>query len=304
MNPNINGIINLYKPSGLTCAEFVNQTFKKKLKIKKVGYSGTLDKFAEGVLPILLNKATKIARFLEANDKEYIADIKLGYQTDTLDLTGKVVFEDKNFEIDKEKLENVLKTFIGDIKQIPPKYSAIKINGERASDLVRKGISVKLKPRFIKIYYIDLLNINEKENIFTIKVKCSKGTFIRALARDIGKKLNTGATILKLIRSRNGFFTAENAVRQEDLEKNEDLSNIYIYSIDEVLKYYPTLVIKSQFKKFVLTGKKLNRFVFLDYGNSLTDGIYKIKDISGNLIAIVEHKKEKFYYLKVFAHGN
>lgn len=134
----ISGIINLYKPTGLTCAELVNETFKKKFKVKKVGYSGTLDKFAEGVLPILLNNATKISRFLEANDKEYIADIKLGVQTDTLDVTGEVVSENKKFKINRNNLLKVLDLFIGQIKQTPPKFSAIKIKGQRASDLTKE----------------------------------------------------------------------------------------------------------------------------------------------------------------------
>ncbi len=300
----ISGIINLYKPTGLTCAELVNKTFKKKFNINKVGYSGTLDKFAEGVLPILLNKATKISKFLEANDKEYIADIKLGVQTDTLDHTGKVTKENKNFIIDKNNLLDALNNFIGEIKQIPPIFSAIKIEGQRASDLTRKGVNITLPPRIIKIYNIDLLNINEKDNIFQIKVKCSKGTFIRALARDIGVYLKAGAMVTKLIRTRNGLFTVEDAVNKDDINKVEDLADLKIYSIDEVLKYYPELIIKSKYTHFVLNGKRLNRFYFLDFGDNLVEGIYKIKDTSEKLLAIAEYKREKFYYLKVFTDDN
>lgn len=296
----INGIINLYKPTGLTCAELVNKTFKKKFQFDKIGYSGTLDKFAEGVLPILLNKATKIAKFLEANDKEYIADIKLGLQTDTLDLTGEIVYENKKFIINEEDLTKTLKLFQGQIKQVPPKFSAIKINGQRASDLARKGINIKLAPRIINIYSIELLDMKNDDNQFTIKVKCSKGTFIRALARDIGKKLKTGATVMKLIRTRNGLFTIQDAVKKDDIEKTHDLSDMRIYSIDEVLQYYPTLIVKSKYQNYVLNGKKINRFYFLDFGNNFTEGIYKIKDTSEKLLAIVEYKREKFFYLKVF----
>ena len=300
----LNGIINLYKPTGLTCADLVNKTFKKKYRVKKVGYSGTLDKFAEGVLPILLNKATKIAKFLEANDKEYIADIKMGIQTDTLDLTGEVVLEDKEFKIDQPELESVLTQFIGQIKQIPPKFSAIKIQGKRASDLTREGIPIKLPPRIINIYGIDLLSVKSEENVFQIKIKCSKGTFIRALARDISEKLGTGAMVIKLIRTRNGLFTSEEALSRDDIENVDDIADLKIYSIDEVLKYYPTLVIKSDFKINVLNGKKINRLFFLDFGDNLAEGIYKIKDTTENLLAIVEYKKEKFYYLKVFIDDN
>ncbi len=298
----VNGIINLYKPTGLTCAELVNETFKKKFDVDKVGYSGTLDKFAEGVLPILLNKATKIAKFLEANDKEYIADIKLGYQTDTLDVTGETVSENKKFSINEKALSEVLISFKGQIKQTPPKFSAIKIKGKRASDLTREGIEVNLAPRIINIYNIELLNIDHDNNLFVIKVKCSKGTFIRALARDIGEKLRSGATVVKLVRTRNGLFTVEDAVKREDIEKFDNLSDLRIYSIDEVLQYYPLLVIKTKYRSNVLNGKEINRLYFLDFGDNLADGIYKIMDTSEKLLAIVEYKKEKFYYLKVFSH--
>lgn len=300
----INGIINLYKPTGLTCAELVNNTFKKKFNINKVGYSGTLDKFAEGVLPILLNSATKISKFLEANDKEYIAEIKLGIQTDTLDHTGKVIKKNKKYKINEISLTKILNTFKGEIKQLPPKFSAIKIKGKRASDLTRKGINIKLLPRIIKIYNIELLNIDYDKNNFTIKVKCSKGTFIRALARDIGNRLKAGATVVKLIRTRNGLFTVDKAITKNDIENVEEISDLRIYSIDEVLQYYPELIIKTKYKQFVLNGKQINRFYFLDFGDNLVEGIYKIKDTSNKLLSIVEYKKEKFYYLKVFAHDN
>ncbi|MBU1077609.1 MAG: tRNA pseudouridine(55) synthase TruB [Spirochaetes bacterium] len=301
---NTSGIINLYKPTGLTCAQLVNDTFKKKFNFKKVGYSGTLDKFAEGVLPILLNKATKISKFLEANDKEYIADIQLGIQTDTLDYTGEVVKENKKFKVEQSSLLKAVNSFIGEIKQTPPKFSAIKIEGKRASDLTREGQDVKLSPRMIKIYNIDLMNIDYDKNIFVIKVKCSKGTFIRALARDIGIKLNAGAMVTKLVRTRNGLFTVEDAIQRDDIESVGDLSDLRIYSIDEVLQYYPELIIKSKYKNFVLNGKKINRFYFLDFGDNLVEGIFKIKDTNNKLLAIVEYKREKFYYLKVFAHDN
>ena len=298
----VNGIINLYKPTGLTCAELVNQSFKSKFDVDKVGYSGTLDKFAEGVLPILLNKATKIAKFLEANDKEYIAEVKLGSQTDTLDRTGKVVQENNEFRINRDELLKVLKLFKGQVRQLPPRYSAIKINGKRASDLTRKGVEVKLAPRIINIYNIELLGVDNDNNLFEMKVKCSKGTFIRALARDIGEKLKSGATVVKLVRTRNGLFTSEDALKREDIDNTESLSDLKIYSIDEVLEHYPQLVIKTKYKNHVLNGKEVRRVYFLDFGDILADGIYKIKDTSEKLLAIVEHKNNKFYYLKVFSY--
>ncbi|MDD5066901.1 MAG: tRNA pseudouridine(55) synthase TruB [bacterium] len=295
----INGIVNIYKPTGITCADLVN-VFKKHFRISKVGYAGTLDMFAEGVLPVLLNKATKISKFIEANDKEYLAEVQLGLATDTGDLTGQPVHQDPGFVLNRTDLEKVLKTFIGTIRQLPPEYSAIKINGKRASDLVRQGIKVKVPYRFIKIYEINLLTLDEARKTFTMNVKCSKGTYIRALARDIGKKLHTGGSLNKLVRRRNGLFTAEDAMTMEEFRKIDDLNRLKIYSMNEVLKHYPALIIKNTYIDYIRNGKKLNKFHFLDFGDNLINGIYKISDKDENLLAVVEHKNGKFFYLKVF----
>lgn len=300
MDAHTTGIINFYKPSGLTCAEFVDTVVKKRFDFKKIGYSGTLDKFAEGVLPVLINKATKIAKFLEAEDKEYIAQIKFGIQTDTLDITGNVIKEEKNYRLNLPDILLTLQKFIGEITQLPPKYSAIKIKGKRASDLVRAGKDVKLKPRKIKIYNIELLSYNINKNIVEIKVHCSKGTYIRALARDVAGKLNTGATVVKLIRSRSGLFNIKNSITKEELETVEDITHIKIFTLNEVLSRYPSLTVKSQYRNFILNGKKLNRFMFVDYGEPVADGIYRLIDNQNNLLAMVEYKREKFYYLRVF----
>ncbi len=300
MNEHTTGIINLYKPSGLTCAEFMNSIVKKKFNFKKIGYSGTLDKFAEGILPVLINKATKIAKFLEAEDKEYIAQIKFGIQTDTLDITGKIIKEYTDYVLDFPNVLLTLQKFIGEIYQTPPKYSGIKIHGKRASDLVRAGKNVQLKPRKIKIYNIELLSYDIEKNQIEIKVSCSKGTYIRALARDIGKNLNTGAIVTKLVRSKSGLFDIKDAIKKEELEKIQDITQIKIFTINEVLSRYPSLTVKSQYKHFILNGKKLNRFMFVDYGEPIIDGIYRVVDLQNNLIAMVEYKKEKFCYLRVF----
>ncbi len=294
------GIINFYKPTGFTCAEFVTNFVKKRFNFKKIGYSGTLDKFAEGVLPVLINKATKISKFLEAEDKEYVAKIKFGSQTDTLDINGDVVKVDKNYKLDVPKLLVVLQKFIGEIYQMPPKFSAIKINGERASDIVREGKEVKLKPRKINIYNIEVLSFDLDNNIVEIKVFCSKGTYIRALARDVAKKLNTGATVIKLIRERSGIFNAKDAVRKEELEKINDITEIKIYTLNNVLLRYPSLTIKTKYIQHLKYGNKLNRFMFIDYGDNVNNGIYRIIDTDNELLAMVEYKDEKFYYLRVF----
>ncbi|MBN1899139.1 MAG: tRNA pseudouridine(55) synthase TruB [Spirochaetes bacterium] len=301
MDEHTSGIINFYKPTGLTCAEFVDSVIKKNFPFKKIGYSGTLDKFAEGVLPILVNQATKIAKFLEAEDKEYIARIKLGVETDTLDITGQVVREDKDFRIDMAILLPVLQKFIGVIFQLPPEYSAIKIKGQRASDLVRSGEKVELKPRKIRIYNIELLSQKLEENIIELKVSCSKGTYIRALARDMAKKLGTGATVISLIRSKSGLFERKNSIKREQIKTGKlDITDIKIFTINEVLARYSPLIIKSQYRHFIINGKRLNRFMFVDYGDDLREGIYRVMDHEQSLLAMVEYKKEKFFYLRVF----
>lgn len=210
-------ILNIYKPSGPTSHDIVDK-IRKITKIRKVGHAGTLDPFAQGVLIILIDKATKLqSKFMEM-PKTYIATLRLGATSDTYDRTGiKSKCQNPNYSksISKPKIQKILKSFIGEIKQTPPIYSAIKIKGKKAYELARKGEIPQLKPRKIKIYNIKLLEYGYPE--LKIQVKCSKGTYIRSLANDIGKKLNSGAYLEELIRTRIGKYDIKDSVKIKDL---------------------------------------------------------------------------------------
>ena len=201
LNENSNGILIVNKPVNKTSFDMV-YSIRKEYHLKKVGHIGTLDPMAEGVLPILLGKATKLSDYLMEHDKEYIATLAFGEKRDTLDSEGKVI--DKK-EIDystlnKENIINVLNSFLGKTMQIPPMYSAIKVNGKKLYELARKGETIEREPREINVYSISLLNLNDDNIVF--KVNCSKGTYIRVLCEDIAKKLNNYGYMSHLKRTR------------------------------------------------------------------------------------------------------
>ncbi len=212
----MNGILIVDKPLGKTSFDMVRDV-RKKYNIKKVGHIGTLDPMATGVLAILIGEATKLSDYLVEHDKEYIATLCMGEKRDTGDSEGKII-EEKPApgNLSKENLTEILYSFKGESMQIPPMYSAIKINGEKLYDLARKGIKVERKPRKINIYDIELLEFNGKEIKF--RVVCSKGTYIRSLCEDIAEKLNTLGYMKELKRTRIGNFKIEDTGKFIDLE--------------------------------------------------------------------------------------
>ncbi len=295
----ISGVLNINKPSGITSAEYLN-FLKHKFDLKKVGYAGTIDKFAKGVLPILLNNATKISQWVDGAKKEYIAKIKFGIDTDTNDITGEVINDDIGFKLDIPDFLIVLNGFIGEQAQMPPVYSAKKINGKRASDLIREGKEVKLKPTKIHIYNIEVESMDADNNMAELKITCSKGTFIRALVRDIGNRLNTYATVADLTRTKNGVFDIKSAISKDKIDKVSSVSELPMYSMNEVLQEYKELKIISSYKKLILNGEFINKFYFHNYDELKEDGIYRIADNDNNLIALIKFYDNKFQYLRVF----
>ena len=183
----MDGVLIINKPKGFSSHDVVNVA-RKALNTRKIGHTGTLDPNATGVLPILVGTATKISKYLIEHDKTYIATIKLGEKTDTGDIEGNIIGQDENCPyFSYEEVSDVLKTFLGKQKQIPPIYSAIKVNGKKAYEYARSGQAVELETRDIEIYKIELINVQEKE--ITFEVSCSKGTYIRTLCEDIAKKM-------------------------------------------------------------------------------------------------------------------
>lgn len=228
------GIIVVNKPKGITSFDVIRK-LKKILKTKKIGHTGTLDPLATGIMLVCVGRATKLASDLEAKDKIYIADFDIGYATDTYDIEGKKIAEN-TIEISKENLEQSIKKFIGNIKQIPPMYSAIKIDGNKLYHLARKGIEVERPERNVTIEYINLLDF--KDNKVKIETKVSKGCYIRSLIYDIGQDLGTYATMTALQRKQVGDYSLENSYSLEQIEKmvlNNDFK--FLKTIEEIFSY-------------------------------------------------------------------
>jgi len=225
------GLLIINKPAGPTSHDIVDK-IRKITGIKKIGHSGTLDPFAEGILIILIGKTTKAQSRFMALPKTYAATLKLGEISDTYDITGiKSKFQIPNFKsISKAQILKTLKNFTGEIRQVPPAYSAIKINGEKAYKLARKGIKPKIKPRKVIIYRIKTLNY--KWPHLKIKVKCGKGTYIRSLANDIGKKIGCGAYVEKLIRTKIGNFDIKKSVKLKKINSKNWTKKLIPANID------------------------------------------------------------------------
>ena len=195
----MNGIIIINKPKGFTSNDVVQQV-RKILQIKQVGHCGTLDPLATGVLPILVGQATKVSKYLVEHDKTYIATIELGQKTSTGDLEGNIIESKSVNHFSKKFVEDILHSFIGEMMQVPPIYSAVKLNGKKLYEYAREGISVSVEPRKINIYEMALISYNNEAQEIQFKVKCSKGTYIRTLCEDIAKMLNTVGYMNKLNR--------------------------------------------------------------------------------------------------------
>ncbi len=247
----MNGILNINKPAGITSFDAV-RIIKRTAKTKKVGHTGTLDPEASGVLPVCIGKATKFVDYLMKEEKVYRVHLKLGIETDTYDREGKVLFT-KDVDLSNETVENTIRSFIGKIQQIPPMYSALKVDGKRLYTLARQGITIEREPREIEIFSIDNLKIELPDVFFD--VKCSKGTYIRSLCHDIGEVLGCGGSMWELTRISSGFFNIENSVKLEELDENN--IDKFIIPVDKALWNYPALNLEQKFESLLLNGVSL-----------------------------------------------
>ena len=210
------GVLCIYKPEGCTSHDVVWKV-RKLFGTKQVGHTGTLDPLAKGVLTVMVGRAVKASEFLTSNTKEYVAKIRLGLTTDTEDITGKVLSEYSGEMPDAEAVKNAVFSFTGEIEQIPPMYSALKVDGKKLVDLARQGKEIERKPRSVMVDKIEVYP-TEKANEYLLNVRVSKGTYIRTLCADIGKKLGTGAVMSDLIRTACGSFGIEDTVTESQLE--------------------------------------------------------------------------------------
>ena len=254
---NYNGILIVNKPSGITSRDVVN-IVGKTLNIKKVGHTGTLDPMATGVLVLCLGNALKVCELITANDKEYIAKVILGIETETLDTTSPII-NTKKTNITKEEIEKVLNSFKGSYLQEVPKYSAVKINGKKLYEYAREGKEIELPKKMVTIYDIQLVSdityYNDTTS-FYIKTTVSKGTYIRSLIRDIGYKLNTYGCMDSLERTRQGIFNIDNSNTLEEIKNN----NYKLLSIEESLPNIPLVEVDNKTLFKIRNGVKLKKF--------------------------------------------
>lgn len=261
----MDGIIIINKPKNYTSHDIVRKA--KKLLNEKVGHTGTLDPNATGVLPLLIGKGTLLSKYLIEHDKIYEAVLKLGEKTDTADGEGKVL-ESQNVEqsiLKKENIERIFNNLEGKQEQIPPMYSAIKLNGKKLYEYARKGIEVEVKPRTIEIYKLELIKIEDMEIIF--RVSCSKGTYIRTLCEKIAEELGTIGYMKELKRIQVGEFNIKDSITIEELENQEIVSNKFI-TIEKYFSSYENIVLNERKFQLFLNGVQLTY--------ELKDGIYKI----------------------------
>jgi tRNA pseudouridine55 synthase len=277
----MNGILIINKEKGCTSHDIVYKV--KKIFNEKVGHTGTLDPLAEGVLPILIGKGTLCSKYLINHDKKYIVNLALGQKTETADLEGKII-EEKNIpdkSLTQSKIEKVLKSFIGKQQQMPPIYSAIKVNGKKLYEYARKGQNVEIKPREIEIYDIKLMNIDAQKKQIQFEVFCGKGTYIRSLCEDIAEKLETVGYMESLKRIQVGDFKIEESSKIQELEENKEDTKYLeskIISVEEIFKNKEKIKLDDKKMQLFLNGVKITQ-------NQEND-IYRIYDKNEKFIGI------------------
>ena len=284
----MNGVLNIFKPKGMSSFDAV-RIVKKVAGTGKVGHTGTLDPEATGVLPICIGKATKIIDYIMNSEKVYEVTLKLGIRTTTYDLEGEVLEEkDCNHLTDVEILQAV-NSFIGEYSQVPPMYSALKQNGVRLYELARKGIEVERKGRLINIHNLEDIKINNP--YISMKVTCSKGTYIRSLCYDIGEQLGVFATMTQLNRAKTSVFSQEKSININELTKEN--INDYILSMEEALEKYDKIVVNKKYVKLLVNGVRVADGRFTK-DKVINNKLYRVYDDENNFIGLGERNDAGF----------
>lgn len=297
----INGIINVYKEKGFTSFDVVAK-MRGIFHQKKIGHTGTLDPDAEGVLPVCLGKATKVCDLLTDKDKEYKAVLLLGQETDTQDISGEVLNRAEVTVAEDMVIETIL-SFVGSYEQIPPMYSALKVNGQKLCDLARKGITVERKARPVTIHDIKILSVNLPE--VEMIVSCSKGTYIRTLCDDIGKKIGCFGCMKSLLRTRVDEFYVDNAYRLSDLEVLSQLPEEkweFIAPIDTVFQKYELVTTTTEAQKLVENGNRIPIEMISDFSEEKKQECIRLYDANKRFIGLYTYIEESKEYkpIKLF----
>ncbi|MGN0376257.1 MAG: tRNA pseudouridine(55) synthase TruB [Suilimivivens sp.] len=292
------GMINVYKEKGFTSHDVVAK-LRGICKQKKIGHTGTLDPEAVGVLPVCLGCATRLCDMLTDKDKEYIAVLRLGITTDTQDITGKVI-EEREVLVSTEEVREVISSFQGDQLQVPPMYSALKVNGKKLYELAREGKEVERQARPVTIHKIEILEENLPE--FTIKVNCSKGTYIRTLCHDIGQKLSCGGTMVSLKRTRVGSFAIEEAYTLSQLQNLSDAGRLaeILVPVEKVFEHLPGITVKENAMNALLNGNQLKEDEILDLsGEAVSAEEVRVYSYDGRFFGIYGYRRDRKLFCPV-----
>ena len=283
----MNGIVIIDKPAGWTSQDVVSK-LRGVLHTKRIGHGGTLDPMATGVLPVFVGRATRGVEFFENAEKTYEAVLRLGITTDTEDITGNVL-EEKTVSVTREELEQALEAFRGEIQQIPPMYSALKINGQKLCDLARKGKEVERKPRTIQIYKLECLDFSGKQ--VHLRVRCSKGTYIRTLCKDIGESLGCGGCMESLRRTAAGSYNIEKAVPLKELVESTQ-PEIFLMPVDSMFTQYPAVTLTAKQELRCRNGNS--------FSVSLDAGTYRVYDANGEFLMLAKVEENVMSTTKSF----
>jgi tRNA pseudouridine55 synthase len=295
----INGIINVYKEKGYTSHDVVAK-MRGILKIKKIGHTGTLDPDAQGVLPVCIGKATKLVDMITDKDKTYEAVCKLGITTDTQDITGKVLTT-AQVNVTYERIEEVIKSYIGEYLQLPPMYSAIKVDGKKLYELARQGKEIDRERRKVIIKDIRILDYSKEDNEVKVSVDCGKGTYIRTLLHDIGETLGCGGTMKSLIRTAVGNFMAEEALKLSEIEElvHEDRLEPYVVTVDQIFEVYSKLSVDREYHKLIYNGNSFRKEHLSEPMNEVTTELIRVYDAEDTFIGIYRFDTEDNLYKPV-----
>lgn len=276
----MNGLVILNKPKGCSSHKMVGMA-RRLFGMKKIGHTGTLDPAATGVLPLLLGKATRASELITAKNKRYTAEILLGTVTDSLDLDGKIIAQN-NVNVTEEQIKTVISSFVGEIEQLPPMYSAISVGGQRLYDLARQGIEIEREKRKITVYEINILKIELPK--VTIDVSCSKGTYIRTLGADIGEALGCGACLSGLCRTQSGELKIENAFTPEELEimAKENRLMEAVIPIDKMFTEYGEIALDK------VRADRVKNGVPIYFNEKPLGESYRVYDEEGEFIALAK----------------
>ena len=292
----MDGIVNVNKPLGITSHDVVYR-LRRILNIKKIGHTGTLDPEASGVLPMCVGKGTKMAEYLTAAEKQYLVTLQLGAFTDTQDATGEVL-ESFEVNVSENEIREAVAGFVGEITQIPPMYSAIKIDGKKLYELAREGVTVEREPRNVTIFAIEIKSIDMEKKQVEMLVDCSKGTYIRTLCNDIGAALKCGGHMCSLHRTKSGRFEIESAYTLEEIEsmaENNDFS--FMTPTSEALPECEKIVLAERNAYRVRNGIRISV-------EGLTTGkMYRVFDEKNEFLALAEQTENGFEIVKSFYGG-